>query len=123
MNYHSGDIYQRGSGLGSFFSGLFKSVVPLAKSFLKSSTGQTLKNVALSTASNVAKDIIEGRNVKESAKENLGDAKQKIKTLIKKKFDLDPDEIQPTQPPKRKSRNKKVIGSKIKKLKFNLLDE
>lgn len=117
LAYHSGEIFQRGQGLGNFFSGLFKSVLPVASSFLKSSAGKVLKDVALSTASNLASDIIKGKNVKNSAVENLSSAKNKISSYLKRKFAEDPEELEIIEPKYKKAR-KKV---KRKNVKFNLL--
>lgn len=116
LAHHSGISYQHGQGLGSFLSGLAKTLVPVAKNFFKSSTGQALKNIAVDTAANVAKDIFSGGNVKESAKTNLSEARDRITGVIKKKI-LDPEEV----PKKKVKPNKK--GRKKKKIKkpFNLL--
>lgn len=108
MIYHSGYHVQRGHGLGNFFSGLFKTIVPIASSFLRSNTGQTLKKIALSTAVDAAKDIISGKNVKDTAKTNLAKAKSQISEVVKRKL----DEINPQQTgsrlQKRSKRNQNI---------------
>jgi hypothetical protein len=55
--------YQRGAGLGSFFMGLFRNIVP----FLKSAAATAGKQ-ALSTAATVAGDLIRGQEFGESVK-------------------------------------------------------
>ena len=124
MLFHSGDPFQEGQGLGNFFSGLIRNVIPIAKSILGSSVGKTLKNVALSTAGNIANDIFKGKNIKESAEENLSAAKQKIGTYIKKKFHSESEEEETYTPPAKKikqKKKKKILGSKKKP--FNLLND
>lgn len=118
--YHYGDRFQKGRGLGSLFAGLIKTIVPMTKTFLKSSTGQTLKNVALKTASDFASDVVSGKNIKDAAKDNLSQAKATIGTYVKRKLgvDLDDDnEDDIKQPVKKKLKVNKKKG------KFNLLNE
>ena len=60
-----GLAYQRGHGLGSIFKGLFRLLVPIGKKVLK-----TVGKEALSAGANIAGDLAEGRNFKDSFKEN-----------------------------------------------------
>lgn len=66
--YRGGSV-QRGYGLGSIFSGLVKSAIPLLKSGAKS-----LGKTALKTGLNVARDAIEGKNIKQAFTDNLQQA-------------------------------------------------
>ncbi len=62
----TGYHYQRGGlGLGSLFSGLLKTVLPVAKS-----AGKAIAKQALSTGLNVASDVIEGRDPKQSLEQH-----------------------------------------------------
>jgi hypothetical protein len=53
---------QRGHGLGSIFGGLFKAAMPLLKK-----GAETLEREALKTGLNIAGDVIQGRNIKQTA--------------------------------------------------------
>ena len=62
----AGSRMQRGYGLGSIFSGLFKAATPLLKRGAKA-----LGKQALSTGMELANDLLEGRNFKTAAKSRL----------------------------------------------------
>ena len=62
----AGSRMQRGHGLGSIFSGLFKAATPLLKRGAKA-----LGKQALSTGMELASDLIEGKNFKTAAKSRL----------------------------------------------------
>ena len=61
-----GSRIQRGHGIGSIFSGLFKAAAPLLKRGAKAIGKQ-----ALSTGMELASDLIEGKNFKTAAKSRL----------------------------------------------------
>ena len=67
----SGLRYQRGSGLGSFFSGLFRLALPIIKS-----AGRTIGKQALASGASIMKDLSSGREpshvFKERGREALG---------------------------------------------------
>ena len=63
---YRGGATQIGHGIGSIFSGLLKSAVPLLKSGVIS-----LGTSALKPGINVAKDAVEGKNIKQSLTNNL----------------------------------------------------
>ena len=94
MNFHTGLRYQRGRGLGSLFAGLFKGFAPLAR--LGFSAGKKLlssdivKNVASTAAEsgkkalkNLAADILEGKDISSTAKEELLDARKQIANKLR----------------------------------------
>jgi len=56
-----GMAYQRGHGLGSFFKGLFRLILPVAKT-----VGKTFGSEALSAGANIAGDLVRGRSAKEA---------------------------------------------------------
>ena len=73
-------IYQEGEGIGSFFSSIFRNIVPfatkavkkIASSSLAKETGKALKEIAISGFTNVAADVISGdRTFEESVSDNL----------------------------------------------------
>ena len=69
----TGSRIQRGHGLGSLFSGLFKAATPLLKRGAKA-----LGKQALTTGMELANDLIEGRNFKTAAKKRLKRAGSKL---------------------------------------------
>lgn len=120
MLVHRGERYQVGRGIGSLFSGLFRGLKPLlsmglatGKRLLTSDfarkIGSTALDIGKEAAKNVAVDLLEGRNVKESLDKELESAKSQIATKLKGGG--------------RKRRRKscaKILSHK--KIKYNLLD-
>ena len=85
MNYHSGLHWQRGSGIGSLFSGIFRGLMPAAKSTIKTigrvaksapikSVGKALKKEATKAAVETAIEALEGQPVGRKAKQRLKSA-------------------------------------------------
>lgn len=123
MNYHVGARYQRGRGIGSLFSGLLRGFAPIARMGLnfgkrvvtsdlaKNIAGQALdsgKKIAL----NMAADLLEGRNIKDSAQTQLDEARKNIATTLRGGGC-------------RKRKRKAALKSYTKKqrLRYNLLDD
>ena len=80
MNYHSGLRWQRGSGIGSLFSGIFRGLMPVARSAVKTigkvarsapirSAGKALKKEATKAAVETALEALEGQPVGRKAKQ------------------------------------------------------
>lgn len=61
--YYAGQPFQRGTGIGSFFKGLFRSIFPIVKSVGKEAAKQ-----ALTAGVGVANDYLAGDNVRSSVK-------------------------------------------------------
>ena len=89
MNYHSGLHWQRGSGIGSLFSGIFRGLMPVAKSTIKTigrvaksapikSVGKALKKEATRAAVETAIEALEGQPVGRKAKQRLKSATRGI---------------------------------------------
>lgn len=94
MIYHAGPRVQRGRGLGSILSGLFRSFAPVAKlglnlgrklisNPLAQKVGSAAMEAAKKSAVNIAADALSGRSIKESAQKELRDAKEKIATTLR----------------------------------------
>jgi hypothetical protein len=94
MYFHEGFRHQQGLGLGSLFGSLFRSLMPIAKmglsagkNFLKSNFAKKIGSQALdigkTAATNLAVDLLEGKKFKESAADQLDEAKSKIATALK----------------------------------------
>ena len=75
----SGVPYQRGYGLGGLLGGLFRSILPMAKSALK-----TVGKEALRTGVGIASDVLAGEKLETSAKERARAAGQ---SLLKRAHD------------------------------------
>ena len=85
MNYHSGLRWQRGSGIGSLFSGIFQGLMQVARSAVKTirrvarsapirSAGKALKKEATKAAVETALEALEGQPVGRKAKQHLKSA-------------------------------------------------
>lgn len=61
--YFKGSSFQKGHGIGSFLSGLFRMALPFAQRGVKA-----LGKQALSTGMDIASDVLEGENLGESAR-------------------------------------------------------
>ncbi len=57
-----GTPYQRGTGLGSLFKGLFRTILPIAKN-----VGKSVGRQALRTGTEIAGDVLAGKSIKEAA--------------------------------------------------------
>src|SRR6266851_3960071 len=64
-----GPIYQRGNGIGSIFSSLFRAITPLFQSDSVKKIGKAL----LTTGLNVGSDVLEGKRVGQSLKRRFGE--------------------------------------------------
>lgn len=83
MRFHtSRDYIQRGAGIGSFFSSIYRAVVPVLRAIgvvgakaVKGPVGQAVvkkaKRSAMQAGLNIAEDAINGENILQSAKTNV----------------------------------------------------
>ena len=86
MNFHRGVPIQQGAGLGSMFSGLFRALVPAAKTAVKTiakndgirSAGKYLKKEATRAAVDTALEALQGKPVGAAAKKRLKTATKNI---------------------------------------------
>ena len=77
----SGLPYQRGGGLGSIFRGIFRALLPIAKS-----AGKTVGRQALRTGAEIASDVLSGSNLKDSVKRRSRTAAATLATKAAKKM-------------------------------------
>lgn len=117
MNYHRGPPWQKGAGIGSLFSGIFRGLMPVAKSAIKSigkvakseavrSAGRTLKKQATKAAVETALDALEGRAVGTRAKNRLKTATRNILLNAAKQSDasaLPPPSLPPSKKKKKEA--------------------
>ena len=66
MPYFAGSRYQRGHGLGSMLSGLFRRIVPFVRNNAKTWGASLLK-----TGMQVADDVLQGKRILDSAKQRV----------------------------------------------------
>ena len=94
LSFHEGARFQRGRGLGSILAGLFRFLRPIASmgfsagiKVLSSGIAQKLGSAALdigkSAAKNIAVDLLEGKAFKDTAREQIADAKKTLATTLK----------------------------------------
>ena len=100
MNYHSGLRWQRGSGIGSLFSGIFRGLIPVARSAVKTiggvarsapirSVGKALKKEATKAVVETALEALEGQPVGRKAKQRLKSATRGILLNAARQADTD----------------------------------
>lgn len=111
---YQSDLYRRrGAGIGSIFSSIYSTVVPLIKSALrigsrvvKSPVGRSVVNSAKKTAMkaglNVVNDALRGENVVQSTKRELKKAKGVLARNVARKV----LRAHPAPPPAKKSKKR-----------------
>ena len=123
MNYHYGPRRQSGRGLGSIFAALARGLAPIARlglnagkkiiaSPLMRNLGKTALDIAKQSAVTMAADLVEGKNMKESAQNELDNARSKIAQTLRggKKRK------------KHMSKQKQIKTKKRKSIKYSLLN-
>jgi hypothetical protein len=94
MNFHAGARYQRGRGLGSIFGGLMRGFMPvlskglsfgkkLLTSDIAKNIGSTLLDSGTRAVTNLTADLLEGKDFKTSAQDELNEAKKKIASTLR----------------------------------------
>ena len=117
MNYHRGPRWQQGAGIGSLFSGIFRGLMPVAKSAISTigkvakinvvkSAGRTLKKAALETAL----DALDNKPVGERAKQRLKSATRSI--LLNAANKSDKKENIPSSKKRKKPRQNYLVKRK-----------
>lgn len=116
-----GASFQRGYGLGSVFRRFISWAIPLLKEYglpIAKSIGKEL----VTSAATVANEAIDGKDIKESAKEKIIDSLEKLKTQkgngLKRKKRTTKKKVkhQKGNGLKRKRKNKKNKPNKTRKL-------
>jgi hypothetical protein len=128
MNFHAGARYQRGRGIGSLFSGLLRGFMPvvnyglaagkrLIQSDFGKNIGSALAETGKSAVKNIAADLLEGKNIANTAQEELTNARKKIASTLRGSGNKR----------KRKSCQKSICASNKRQRKtktnFNLLED
>ena len=98
LPYHRGVILQKGRGVGSVFSSLFRTLLPIGKAVIKSTPsiikstarspiGRKLKQSAKKLALDTAKNLIETGDIKKTLKKSVDDSKKEIADAFKSSKD------------------------------------
>ena len=114
LSHFSAPVYQRGEGLGSFFSNIFSKIAPFAKTAIKKIATSDLTKTAskqlakhgTTAAANIAADVISGINPTIKAKKKLDQARDDIANIIR-------------NAPKRRKGQEGDVNSKSKKKRKN----
>ena len=136
LKIFEGPAMQDGSGWGSLFGGLLKSVLPAAKSAAKygakmvkraatSDLGRSLIDTGVNAAITAAQDTLIGSSkTNEHLQDSVEEAKQKVFQALEKKKRYNTNSEQPKQKRKSKKRSKVTYPTSSKKRsKFDLLAE
>ena len=79
---YRGSVYQKGNGFGSFFKGLFRSVMPLIKSGLR-----TLGQETLRSGSNILGDMANDRPLGDVLKTRITESAENLKRKAQDKIE------------------------------------
>ena len=122
MFFHGGERIQRGRGIGGLFriaSKLFKPLASLAGQAVKSPAGKKIvnavKNQAIDSSINLAKDLASGKSVRESLKDEFENVKENTKRKV---LTLGADYLKDNNSAAPPKRGKKHFSSSRKKLKL-----
>ena len=83
--------YKQGTGLGSVLSNLWRLAAPMIKK-----SAQSLGKTAVNVASNIAQDVIEGKNIKESAQKHITGVINKTDVPKENSVSQEPELVAPT---------------------------
>ena len=86
-NYYRGSVYQQGYGMGSTFRKFFKWIVPIFKQHALPTIESGLKHVskeAISSAANIAKDYVAGKDLSMATKEHVSTSINNLKEKAEK---------------------------------------
>lgn len=100
----TGATYQRGHGIGSFLSNLFRSVFPLIKSGAKA-----VGKEALNAGFGLLRDTINQKPIKQSLKHRMRDAGESLMTQVENKIDTMKGSGYKKMKRKRKQQSRRVV--------------
>ena len=129
ISYFEAPYSQRGHGFGGFFRGLTKFISPIAntvKKVVNNPTVRSLAKEAINTGVGLAADAIEGKNMKEQSKKALDHARKTVSGTLrsavgnKRHYDDEEEEsdtLSDVEEYNPRPKKRRVISSKIKKIK------
>ena len=106
---HGLPVYIGRGGLGNVLSGLFRSVIPIMKR-----GGKALLKEGVKTGLNVAKDVLEGSNVKQAVKRRATQAGQRMVDKALGQVNLP---APPGEPPVKRIKRRRRIQKRSKRQK------
>lgn len=111
LSYYQGQTLQKGYGIGGWFKKLFRTALPFLARGAK-----TVGKEVLRTGTQIANDLLEGKNLQESAEQRSKEAGRK---LAKKAIQKADDMLGKGQKLNKRKRKpfKRFISSKIRKQK------
>ena len=119
FRFSGGDRVQRGRGIGGFMkiaSRLFYPVVNIAKKALQSKTGRKIvdavKEQAIDSSINIAKEIASGKNVKQSLKDEFKNVKKNTK---RKALEIGVEHIKRSRGEALTKKQKKIVSNSVVK--------
>ena len=110
-----GKRFQTGSGLGSVFSSLARSVIPILKS-----SGKTLLKEGLRSGLDVLGDVVSGNDIKSSVKRRARQSGQRLLTQAANTIDKPAPPGLPKRKPTHKKRNIIAKRKKVSSLKKDI---
>ena len=93
LPYHRGVLIQRGRGIGGVFNSLFRTLLPIGKSVIKSTPKlikatakspleKKLRKSAKKVAINTARNLLESGNIDQTLKKSIEDSKKEVSNLL-----------------------------------------
>ena len=93
LPYHKGVLLQKWRGKGGVFSSLFRTLLPIGKTILKSSPkiikstarsplGRILRKSAKKVTLNAAKNLIESGDIKQTRRKSIEGSKQEVSNAL-----------------------------------------
>lgn len=108
LSVFKGATVQRGHGIGGFFSNLFKGAMPMIKSGLK-----TVGKELFSAGVDIARDAIQGKDVKASAQKRMMESGDNLLSKLSDK--MKGNGLRPIRRRQRKSSKRSLNGGKRRK--------
>jgi hypothetical protein len=86
---YRGREFQKGYGIGGYFQKFFRWIVPLIKAKaipVLTSASKTVGTELLKSGTNIANDLLQGKDVKKSFEENYDSTVETLKNAVEKKL-------------------------------------
>lgn len=114
LSFFNFNYFFKGAGFGGFFKGLLNFMRPIVKSPIVQEIGKE----AVKTGIKIGGEVLSGRNFKESASENLKEAKNRVMDSINPAapFADNSEDEEWLSPPFKKARRSKVTKKSTPKI-------
>lgn len=101
--------YQHGDGIGSFFSGLWRTIRPLIVPMAKKAAKAVGKQ-AVASGTQFATDVISGENVKQAAKQRFGEGVKSLHGQLDRKIQSMVEEQQRGSGHKKRGNKRRLVA-------------